>query len=193
VKRELRPYFVLALIIALADQISKILIRHNLLPGDSVQVLGDFMRFTFVYNQGGAFGIRLGNIIFYSVMSFAAAVAIIIYMIKTKNTDRIVMTILAMVVGGAIGNFVDRVVYGQVVDFIDVNIPDIKIPQFSLSFFHFSGFDLQRWYIFNIADMALTVGLVGFILYLIIKGDKLASQPEISSDSLPPDSTHLSA
>jgi signal peptidase II len=192
VKPELRPYFVLALIIALADQISKILIRQYLLPGDSVQVLGDFLRFTFVYNQGGAFGIKLGNIIFYSAMSFAAAVIIIVYMIKTKNTNKIVMAILALVVGGAIGNFLDRIVYGQVVDFIDVNMPDIRIPAFSLSIFNFSGFELYRWYIFNIADSALTVGLVGFIAYLLIKGDILESRPEIPADNLPPASPPIS-
>jgi signal peptidase II len=192
VKPELRPYFVLALIIALADQISKILIRQYLLPGDSVQVLGDFMRFTFVYNQGGAFGIKLGNIIFYSAMSFAAAVIIIVYMIKTKNTNKIVMAILALVVGGAIGNFIDRIAYGRVVDFIDVNIPDIRIPGFSLSIFNFSGFELYRWYIFNIADSALTVGLVGFIAYLMIKGDSLEVRPEIPIDNTPPASPPVS-
>jgi len=185
VKPELRPYFIIALVIALADQISKILIRQYLLPGDSVEVLGDFVKFTFVYNQGGAFGIRLGNIIFYSAMSFAAAVIIIVYMIKTRNSNKIVMTILAMVVGGAIGNFIDRIAYGQVIDFIDVNIPDIKIPPFSF----FGGFDLSRWYIFNIADVALTVGLVGFILYLLIKGDKPESHPETAN--IPPASPPL--
>lgn len=181
-KPELRPYFFLALLIALADQISKILIRQYLLPGDSIEVLGDFVRFTFVYNQGGAFGIKLGNIIFYSVMSFAAAVIIIVYMIKTKNTNKIVMAILAMVVGGAVGNFIDRVAYGQVVDFIDVNIPDIRIPAIS----YFGGFELFRWYIFNIADMALTVGLVGFIAYLLIKGDSLETRSGISENGIPP-------
>lgn len=183
-KPELRPYFILALLIALADQISKILIRQYLLPGDSIEVLGDFLRFTFVYNQAGAFGIKLGNIIFYSVMSFAAVVVIIVYMIKTKNTDKIVMAILALVVGGAIGNFIDRIAYGQVVDFIDVNIPDIIIPAFSF----FNGFDLYRWYIFNIADMALTVGLIGFIAYLLFKGDRFESRSEIPSNNIPPSS-----
>ena len=183
-KPELRPYFILALLIALADQISKILIRQYLLPGDSVEVLGDLVRFTFVYNQGGAFGIKLGNIIFYSVMSFAAAVIIIVYMIKTKNTNKIVTAILALVVGGAIGNFIDRIAYGQVVDFIDINIPDIRIPSFSF----FGGFELYRWYILNIADMALTVGLIGFIAYLLIKGDRLESRSDIPANDIPPTS-----
>lgn len=187
VKPELRPYFILALLIALADQVSKILIRQYLLPGDSVEVLGDFLRFTFVYNQGGAFGIKLGNIIFYSVISFAAAVVIIVYMIKTKNVHKIVMAILALVVGGAIGNFIDRIAYGQVIDFIDVNIPDIRIPAFSF----FGGFELFRWYIFNIADMALTVGLLGFILYLLIKGDRLESGSDMTSNNIPPASPPL--
>ena len=179
-KPELRPYFILAIAIALADQISKILIRRFLLPGDSVQVLGDFIKFTFVYNQGGALGIKLGNIIFYSVISFAAAVVIIIYMIKTHSSNKIVTTVLAMVVGGAIGNFIDRIAYGQVVDFIDIDIPDIKTG----GFLFFKEFELNRWYIFNIADIALTVGLVGFIFYLLLKGDKMkkpAANPPSSS------------
>lgn len=145
------------------------------------------MRFTFVYNQGGAFGLKLGNIIFYSVMSFAAAVIIIFYMIKTKNTNKIVTAILALVVGGAIGNFIDRIAYGQVVDFIDVNIPDIRIPAFSF----FGGYELFRWYIFNIADMALTVGLIGFIVYLLIKGDSLETRTDIRPNDIPPVSPPL--
>lgn len=186
-KPELRPYFILALLIALADQISKILIRQYLLPGDSVEVLGDLIKFTFVYNQGGAFGIKLGNIIFYSVMSFAAAVVIIIYMIKNKNAHKIIMAILALVVGGAVGNFIDRIAYGQVVDFIDVNIPDIRIPPFSF----FGGFELYRWYIFNIADMALTVGLISFIVYLLIKGDRLESRSDIRENDISSNSPPL--
>lgn len=184
-KPDLRPYFVLALIIALADQISKFLIRHYLLPGESIQVLGDFIRFTFVYNQGGAFGIKLGNFIFYSVMSIAAAVVVIIYMIKTRMANKIVRGILALVVGGALGNLIDRIAYGQVIDFVDVNIPDIHIPQFSLSFIHFGGYELQRWYIFNIADSALTIGLVGFIIYLMIKGGDIDQHLDIPTNQTP--------
>jgi signal peptidase II len=169
----------LAIAIALADQISKILIRRFLLPGDSVQVLGDFINlrsFTIrrgIRNQIGQYHFLFRHII-------CRGRGNIIYMIKTHSSNKIVTTVLAMVVGGAIGNFIDRIAYGQVVDFIDIDIPDIK----TAAFFFFKEFELNRWYIFNIADIALTVGLVGFIFYLLLKGDKMkkpAANPPSSS------------
>lgn len=186
-KPELRPYLVLAFILALADQISKFLIRHFLSPGESVQVLGDFLRFTFVYNEGGAFGLRLGNYIFYTVMAIAAAIVIIIYMTKTKETSAFSRILMALVIGGAIGNLIDRIAYGQVIDFIDVNIPDIKIPPFMLWSWHFDGYELERWFIFNIADSSLTIGLIGFLIYLLFKkNDKQVTVPDNMPVAPPP-------
>jgi signal peptidase II len=170
VKRELRPYLILVCATILADQLSKYFIRHFMLPGESVQVLGDFFRFTFVYNRGGAFGTLLGNSLFYIIMAIAASIFIVMYLIKTDSKEKFAKIMLSLVVGGAIGNnLIDRVSFGQVVDFIDVDVPNITIPPFSIASFHFEGYQILRWFTFNIADAAITVGLIGFVIYLAVK------------------------
>jgi len=167
VRRELRPYLALALSIVLFDQITKSIIRVSFLPGESKQVLGDFLRFCFVYNQGGAFGVKVGNYLLYTVLAISVAILLTVYLFKYNRPDKI---FLALIIGGAVGNLFDRILYGKVIDFIDVDIIDIVIPQFSFLFFKFKGFELYRWFTFNIADAAVTVGLLGLIFHIILKG-----------------------
>lgn len=172
---EYRPYLLTIVSVILIDQLTKLYIHHNYIPGESIPILGDFLRFTFVYNPGGAFGINIGNFLLYTAVSLLAVVIVVIYFIKVPSADRIAKYCLAFVVGGAIGNQIDRISYGQVVDFIDVNTIDITIPAFNLLGFEFSGYQLYRWYVFNIADAAITLGLLGFIIYLLIQ-DKLGHE-----------------
>lgn len=167
---ELRPYLALALSVVLVDQITKSIIRVTFLPGESKQVLGEFLRFCLVYNQGGAFGVKLGNYLFYTILAISAAILVTVYFFKSNIRHRLDRVFLALVIGGAIGNLVDRLFFGKVIDFIDVDFIDIIIPPFSLLFFDFKGFELYRWFTFNIADAAVTVGLLGFILHILIKG-----------------------
>ncbi len=167
---ELKRYLALALAIVLIDQISKLVIKETMTPGQSVAVLGDLLRFTFIYNEGGAFGIRFGGRIFHLIMSLLAAAAITIYILRTRHDRLLPRLLLACIIGGAIGNFIDRIFAGRVVDFIDINIPDISIPAFSLSTWRFEGFELYRWYTFNFADMAVSLGLIAYMLFLIIEG-----------------------
>ena len=166
VRRELRPYLALAIITVFIDQLSKYIINVTFLPGESKQVLGDFIRFTFVHNQGGVFGITLGSNWIYTILSLFAVIIIIVYFLKSSSQPKFTKTCLALVVGGALGNMVDRILHGQVIDFIDVDILDIEIPPFSFLSFDFGGFSLYRWYIFNIADAAITLGLIGLIIFL---------------------------
>ena len=184
-KPELRPYFLLALAIVFLDQLSKITIRSYFVPGESVQVLGDFLRFTFVYNQGGAFGIKLGNYLFYSMAAILAAAVTVYYLIKSQDSGFWPRFILAMVIGGAIGNLIDRLAYGQVVDFIDVDMPNFNIPEFTFVGLRFYGYEIQRWFTFNIADSAVTVGLTGFVIYMLF-GDRPKTEP---ADPVQPEQT----
>lgn len=166
VKPELRPYLVIAIITVFLDQLSKYIINAAFLPGESKQVLGDFIRFTFVYNQGGAFGITFGSYWIYMILSLLAIVIIVIYFFKSSGQPAITRVCFALVIGGALGNLIDRILYGQVIDFIDVDIIDIIIPPFSLFSYDFNGFILYRWYTFNIADTAITLGLIGLIFFM---------------------------
>jgi signal peptidase II len=170
-----RPYLVLIILVIAFDQLTKTYIHATLTPGHMKHVLGNFLRFTFVYNPGGAFGISIGNFWLYTAVSLLAVVIIIIYFLKVPNHNRFAKTCLACVVGGALGNQIDRIVYGQVIDFIDVNIIDIIIPPFKILGVEFLGYQLYRWYIFNIADAAITLGLIGFVVYLMFQ-EKFESQ-----------------
>jgi signal peptidase II len=174
----LRVILVSALVL-IADQITKLLIKGISIPflnintegfqyGKSIEVFGSFFRITFVENPGMAFGIGVGETtkIFLSIFSLAAGIGILIYLYKLRNEKFIIRFALALVLGGAIGNFIDRtfygilfeyapLFYGRVVDFLDVD------------FFDFSlfGHTYNRWPIFNIADTAVTVGVVLLLIF----------------------------
>jgi len=176
VRPELRPYLLLTLITVLFDQLTKILITTTFLPGETKQALGDFFRFTFVYNSGGVFGITFGSYWLYIILSMGAIIVVVVYFLKSSRQPKFIRICLALVVGGALGNMVDRILYRQVIDFIDVDIFDIVIPPFSFLSLNFSGFELYRWYAFNIADAAITVSLIGIIIFLIFnKPEKIVS------------------
>jgi signal peptidase II len=185
VRLENRSYLLLAALIILADQLSKLYIRSKLVPGESMPVLDNFLRFTFIYNPAGVFGIHIGNIVVYTILSILAAAIVAVYFFKIPAQFKFGKICLATVFGGAIGNLIDRILYGKVIDFIDVNIFDIVLSPFTFLSFKFDGFALYRWYIFNIADAAITLGLIGFIIFLLLqdklyKTDSSEAPPEIN-------------
>ena len=143
---KLRPYLVVIIIIIFFDQLSKYIINSTFFLGESKQVLGELIRFTFVFNPGGAFGITFGNYFLYTILSLAAVIAVIAYFFKADGQPKFIKLCFAMVVGGAVGNMIDRIMFGKVIDFIDVGIKS------------------SRWYTFNIADSAITTGICLLIL-----------------------------
>ena len=80
---------------------------------------------------------------------------------------------MSFISAGAIGNLTDRFIYGRVIDFLDFEFFDIHIPAFSFLFFNFPGYSMTRWPVFNVADMAVTSGMIIIISYLIFVGDPL--------------------
>ncbi|MBN1755455.1 signal peptidase II [bacterium] len=134
------------LVIFILDQVSKVLIVQNLTPHQSIPILGDILRFTLIFNVGGAFGTKLGGTLFYLVMTISATIAIIVYFLVNKQQSRLLNISLVMVLGGAIGNLVDRVRLSKVIDFLDMGIGNL------------------RWPIYNVADMAITFGLILLII-----------------------------
>jgi signal peptidase II len=170
--QRLLPYAAISLFIILADQISKIILSSYLIEGESVSVIGNTVRFQFVYNEGGALGTSLGPGWIYVVLTIAAVILIGRYFLTSESGGILTRVPLALILGGAIGNLIDRVRFGRVIDFIDIDIPDIA----------FLG--IKRWWTFNIADAAITCGLVIFLLGLLF-GRKIApvtAGPETESD-----------
>jgi signal peptidase II len=170
--QRLLPYTTISFLIILSDQIAKIFISGYLTEGQSVPVIGNFIRFQFLFNEGGAMGTSLGPSWIYVVLTIAALVLIARYFLTSESGAALTKIPLALIFGGAIGNLIDRIRFGKVIDFIDVDIPDIP----------FLG--VTRWWTFNIADAAITCGLAVFLLALLFgrKTGPVTAGPESESD-----------
>ncbi|HCN24613.1 MAG TPA: signal peptidase II [Candidatus Marinimicrobia bacterium] len=139
--------FITALIIT-ADQISKSLIKSTMTLYDVIPVIPGFFQLNYITNKGMAFGINLPvGISFFSGISLIIT-CFLVWILWCERKNNLLMRIsLALILGGAIGNLIDRILFGEVVDFFDFMIGD----------FH--------WYIFNIADSAVTVGIILMLFY----------------------------
>lgn len=196
--------------IVLADQITKLLVKGVSIPSLGIQIfgmpygfskplIGNAVRLTYIENPGMAFGIDVGGKLFFSIFSIIASVAIIMYLYRARRDALGFRFSLAMILGGALGNLIDRVFYGvifgdaplfygRVVDFIDVD------------FFNFAifGHQFSRWPVFNIADAAVTVGVILLIFFhrTVVnqeKGSADAVQVEPMNSTVPPDGSSASA
>ena len=146
----------LILVVVILDQATKLLAAASLTPGVSVEVLGRFFMLTLVYNVGGSLGTNIGSPSMYLATSSAIFVFVIYYMLA--NRERYILTVpLALVAGGALGNILDRIRLGQVVDFLDFDFFDIDLL----------GFHIDRWWAFNIADAAITTGIVFLVILTV--------------------------
>jgi len=153
-KKKMFLIGIIAAIVAL-DQWSKWKIKTSYDLYHSEPIIQDFFHFTYVTNDGMAFGLSFpgGK----QVLLFVTLVltGVIIWMLwKEKNSHNLIRYGLSFILAGAIGNMIDRVLYGKVVDFLDIMVGD----------FH--------WYIFNVADSAVTTGMILFILHTILIGEK---------------------
>ena len=168
---------VVSLLIVLSDQASKLLVRGIQIPalgiswqgipyGTSVPVFGDFFRLTYIENSGMAFGIDVGGKIFFSLFSLFASIALIVYLYRVRTASLGFRLSLAMILGGAVGNLIDRMFYGmifgygplfggRVVDFLDFDF-------FTIDIF---GYHLSRFWVFNIADASVTIGVIVLMLF----------------------------
>lgn len=144
--------FFIAIIIILSDQALKILIRHNIEEGSHIEVIGDFFRLTHYENNGAAFSSLSGYSAVLIIIPIVVIAAIFIFIIKKKTFSLLGKIALGLVLGGAVGNLIDRVLYGQVTDM-----------------FSFSIFPA----IFNIADIAVVLGyVIGFVVILLDERNK---------------------
>ena len=148
-------------IMVLADQISKTVVRNTMSLYESIPVIPEFFHLTYVTNDGMAFGINFPfGIYVFSAISIIFTGFLFWYLWSIKDDEIVVRTGVALILAGAIGNLIDRIFLGEVVDFLDFMIGD----------FH--------WYVFNLADSCVTVGL-GFVLYdSLILNRKKSSQIE---------------
>lgn len=164
-KNSVLGFYLLAVLLVVVDQLTKFYFS-KLGYGESVPVIGTFLQFTHVENPGMAFGITFGWAkIFLSLFSIVASVFLIIYLSKIKTAKLWVKIGIAFVAAGALGNGIDRVFYGvifhygpmfygKVIDWVQVDIPDINFLFIRWSYFP----------IFNVADSSITIGACILIL-----------------------------
>jgi len=156
-----------SLLVLFLDQLSKALVAKSMQMGESIPALDNFFKLTYVLNPGGAFGTKLGGNLFYTALSVLAILIAGYFFLKSKREDKLLQIAFALVLGGALGNLVDRFRLGKVIDFLDFDFINIRIPPFKFGFIDFSGFYLERWPIFNIADASVTIGMILILWYVL--------------------------
>lgn len=129
------------------DQITKTYVKTNLSLGQSNEVIKDFFYFTHVENTGAAFGILKNGRYFFIVLTIIIS-AVLVYII-VKNKSAFLRLSISIVLGGALGNFMDRLLYGRVTDFFD---------------FYIFGYDYP---VFNVADACINIGTILLFIYII--------------------------
>ena len=134
--------FIITLIVLIVDIISKLIVKHYMILDNSVYVINNFLDLTYVKNTGVAWSIFANNKYFVLILSGIIIMGIIYYVYREKPTRKITKLAYALILGGALGNYVNRILYGYVIDFIDVKIFGYNYP------------------IFNMADIFIVLGVI---------------------------------
>jgi|SRR3989338_3828500 len=134
--------------IVFSDQLTKFLIKQNLQLNQSIPVIKNILHLTYITNTGSAFGLFKGFNWFFILFSLVVIIVIFYFINQIKNNEKMMRISVSLVLGGTIGNLIDRIAYGAVIDFIDFRI----------------------WPVFNIADSAVTIGII-ILIVLLWKND----------------------
>ncbi|MCF2611820.1 MULTISPECIES: signal peptidase II [Fusobacterium] len=151
-------YYLIGIVgLVLLDQLTKIQIENNFFVGDTIEIISNFFHITYVQNRGIAFGVFQGKINAISIATTIAIIGIIIYFFKNFKKIEVIERIAYMVIiSGAIGNMIDRIFRGYVVDMLD-----------------FRGI----WqYVFNLADVYINIGVALIFLDILLKLKNKESQ-----------------
>lgn len=140
----------ISLLLIVIDQIVKILVINKMALQQSIIVINNFFNITYVRNTGAAWSILSGNVLLLIMISVLALVAIYYYLIKDKDLNKIDIVSYSMLIGGIIGNLIDRIVHGYVIDYLDFKIFNYNFP------------------IFNIADTLIVISIIIIGISLIV-------------------------
>jgi len=164
-------FFWLTIVLLILDQLTKIWAKLSLPLYESKPVIGKLLMLTHVQNTGAAFSISLGsaatNRIFFIVVT-CLAIVFVVYLLM-RSYSKLQRISLCLILAGAIGNLIDRIIYGFVTDFIDADFPN---------------FLMERWPVFNVADSCIVIAIGLLILDMFI--NKLPEETKSSSGEQPP-------
>lgn len=135
-----------AAVVVILDQVTKQIFWRI---GENFDVIDGVLRITLVRNAGAAFGLFQGGRVLFIITSVVAIIFITIIGMRLERADRVRQVLLGIILGGAVGNLIDRVYAGAVIDFIDM------------------GLGSRRWPVYNVADIAVSVGATLLLLYLV--------------------------
>ncbi len=141
-----------ALAVLVTDQFTKFLVTKHIPYRHSVEIIDGYLKFTYIRNPNSVFGISLGKNFPYSIAALITLTVLVVLLLKEDALSFII--IYGLLIGGALGNLLDRLRFKEVIDFIDIGINE-----------------RLRWAIFNVADAAVSVGLV-FFVFLLLKREK---------------------
>jgi signal peptidase II len=144
-------FAVLAALVFIADRVTKDLVTADVPFGTEFPAIDHLVWITNIHNSGAAFGLAPALALVFLVASIAVSIGLVVY-VATHRNDPLVDAVLGLILGGTIGNGFDRVMYGTVTDFIAL---------------HF-------WPVFNVADMAVSIGVVLFVLGYVIRKPRAA-------------------
>ena len=155
-KNKFLILFSVAGLVVILDQATKWMISSSLAYYEEVKVIPGFFNLIYIHNPGGAFGIfaknqgNLQSMLF--ILIAVAAMGLVLYLYKNTPSEYPVLSVgLALIFGGALGNMIDRLRLGEVIDFIDIYISHL------------------HWPAFNIADSAISIGMVIFGFYILFR------------------------
>lgn len=137
---------ILSIIFLIIDQITKILVVNSLVPGENIEIIKNIFSIIYTNNTGAAFSILLGKRIFLIVVAVLIIGVLLYYIKRNKIEKKIDIIALSFVIGGSLGNLIDRIVRGYVIDFISIKIGNYNFP------------------IFNVADALIVVGVILLLL-----------------------------
>ena len=149
----------LFLFVLVLDRLTKYLITKNIFPNESLPLIKNIFHISLVHNSGAAFGIFRNQNYFLIVVSILAVILITFHLRGKAVKGRLYLSSLALILAGTIGNLIDRIVFGYVIDFLDFRI----------------------WPVFNIADSSITIGAI-FLGYCLLKSEIKNSEQKIQKN-----------
>ena len=144
-------WIIIIVALVIADQVTKVMAVNLIGPGGSVEIIPNIFRFTYVENRGAAFGMLSENRWVFMILSTVAILALIIYLWKFRPDSTLACMAISMIIAGGLGNMLDRLYLGYVIDFFD-----------------FCAFPTLWMWVFNVADVCVCVGGGLLVLWLII-------------------------
>ena len=137
---------IFSLIFVILDQVIKLVVKNNIKLNTDIKIIDNFFYLSHVHNDGAAFSMFSGNLIFLIIITIIALVAIYMIFIKDKKLSNIYIFLLSMLIGGILGNFIDRIIYNYVIDYLSFILLGYYFP------------------VFNFADICIVISIISIVI-----------------------------